>query len=128
MGADVRQARDPRLGAANEGNRAFDVAHRPQYNRKVNRRPSARVPSKAERQIVVAPRLEQGQRAFQMILRFAVLSGEPSRFGAGYADLNRGILALPICSRKACETSTKPEPSSSTSTARAVRGMNLDER
>ena len=30
MGADMRQARDPRLRVANEGNRPSDVAHRPQ--------------------------------------------------------------------------------------------------
>ena len=64
---------------SNEGNRASDVAQRPQRKRQVKHRGNAGVPSKAERQIVVAPGLEQGQRAFQMILRFAILSGEPTR-------------------------------------------------
>ena len=79
VGADMRQARDPRLRVANEGDRPSDVAHRPQCEREVMHRRDARVPSKTEREIVVAPRLEQGQRAFQMVLRFAILSGEPAR-------------------------------------------------
>jgi len=79
MGANMRQARGPRLGGANEENRTSDVAHRPQVEREVKRCPNTCVPSKAERQIVVAPRLEQGQRAFQMTLRFSILTGEPMR-------------------------------------------------
>ena len=79
MGADMRQVRDPRLGTPNERNRASDVAERPQRERQIGHRPNARVPSKAKRQIVVAPRLEQCQRAFQIIPRFAIVSGEPAR-------------------------------------------------
>ena len=37
------------------------------------------VVSEAQRQIVVAPRLEKGERALQMITRFGELSGEPVR-------------------------------------------------
>ncbi len=73
------EARDPRLGAADERNRAFDVAQRPQREREVEHRRDAGVLSEAKGQIVVAAGLEQGERAFQMIARFAILSGEPMR-------------------------------------------------
>jgi hypothetical protein len=40
-----------------------------------------------ERQIVVAPGLEQGESLFEMLPRFSVLSGEPMRH-TGYAMSN----------------------------------------
>ena len=51
--------------------RAPDLADGPQDEREGKHRPEADVMSEAERQIVVAARLEQGERAFQMIARFA---------------------------------------------------------
>ena len=75
--ADMREARDPRLGVADEGNRAPDVAQRPQREREEKHRRDARVLSEAERQIVVAAGLEQGERAFEMMPRFYKLSGKP---------------------------------------------------
>jgi hypothetical protein len=66
-----------RLRAANEGNRAPDVAQRPQGEREVKHCRDAGVLSEAVRQIVIAARLEQFKRAFQMIARFKILSGEP---------------------------------------------------
>ncbi len=51
--------------------------------------------SEAERQIVVAARLEQGERAFQMIARFAVFSGEPMRDpGRAVRDSGLGRIAI----------------------------------
>ena len=64
------EARDPRLSVADEGNRAPDVAQRPQCEREVKHRRDAGVLSEAKGQIVVAPGLEQGERAFQMLARF----------------------------------------------------------
>ena len=72
-------ARDPLPGAADERSRTFDIAERPQRKREVVHRRDAGVLSKAEGQIVVAAWLEQGQRALQMIARFTILSGEPTR-------------------------------------------------
>ena len=62
-----------------EGNRALDLAQRPQCEREIEHRRDAGVVSEAEGQIVVAAGLEQGERAFQMLARFAILSGEPMR-------------------------------------------------
>ena len=45
---------------------------------KIGHRGDAGVRSEAKGQIVVAARLEQGERAFQMIPRFAILAGEPA--------------------------------------------------
>ena len=73
------EARDPLPGAADERSRAFDIAERPQRKREVVHRRDAGVLSEAEGQIVVAAWLEQGQRALQMIARFTILSGEPTR-------------------------------------------------
>ena len=65
--ADMGEACAPRLSVANEGNRAPDVAQRPQCEREVQHCPDARVDSEAERKIVVAPGLEQGQRTLDML-------------------------------------------------------------
>ena len=73
------EARDPRFSVADQGNRAPDVAERPQSKRKVKHRRDAGVGPEAERQIVVASGLEQGESTFEMLTRFAVLSGEPMR-------------------------------------------------
>ena len=74
----------------NEGNRAPDVAQRPQCKREVKHRRDARVLSEAKGQIVVAPGLKQGERAFQMLPRFEVLSGEPMR-DSGHAVSDSGL-------------------------------------
>ena len=55
---------------ADEGNRAPDVAQRPQRERQAQHRRDAGVLPEAKGQIVVAAGLEQGERAFQMIPRF----------------------------------------------------------
>ena len=75
--ADMGEACAPRLSVANEGNRAPDVAQRPQCEREVQHCPDARVDSEAERKIVVAPGLEQGQRTLDMLPRLEKFSGEP---------------------------------------------------
>jgi hypothetical protein len=61
------EARDPGLGAADEGNRASDVAQRPQDKREAKHRRRAGVLAEAKGQIVVSPGLEQGQRALRVI-------------------------------------------------------------
>ena len=73
------ETRDPRLGVADQGNRALDVAHRPQREREVEHRSDAGILSEAKGEIVVTPGLKQRDSAFQMAARFAVLSGEPMR-------------------------------------------------
>ena len=83
-GADVGEARDPRRSIVGQGNRALDVAQRPQRERQENHRRDARILPEAEGQIVVAPGLKQGQRTFQSAPRFEEISGEPMR-GPGYA-------------------------------------------
>src|SRR5271166_3364411 len=75
----MSEACDSRLSTSHEGDRTFDFAERPQCNREIEHRRSAGVISKTERQIVVAPGFEQGERKFQMIARFAILSGKPVR-------------------------------------------------
>ena len=59
------EARDPRLHAVDERNRAIDIAERPRRNREISHRGDAGVRSEAKGQIVVAAGLEQGERAFQ---------------------------------------------------------------
>ena len=61
-----------------ERNRAIDFAERPRRKREIDHRGDAGVLSEAKGQIVVAAGLEQGERAFQMIPRFAILAGEPA--------------------------------------------------
>jgi hypothetical protein len=73
------EARDPRLGVADERNGAPDVAQRPQCEREVEHCCDAGVLAEAKGQIVVAAGLEEGQRVFQVLSRFAKLSGEPTR-------------------------------------------------
>ena len=75
----VREARCPRLGRGNEGNRAFDFAERPQCECEVKHCGDADVVPEAKSEIVVPTRPEQGKRAFQMIARFFVFTGEPVR-------------------------------------------------
>ena|ERR1700722_6036062 len=76
---DMGEARDPRLSVATKGNRALDVAQRPQRQREVVHRCDAGILSEAKGEIVVTPGLKQRDSAFQMAARFAVLSGEPMR-------------------------------------------------
>src|SRR5271154_4471951 len=73
------EARDPRLSVADQGNRAPDVAQRPQREREVQHYCDALVLAEAKGQIVVAPRSEQVESPFELLPRFAVLSGEPMR-------------------------------------------------
>ena len=75
--ADMGEAIAPRLGFGDEGNRACDVAQRPQGEREIQHRRGAGVLPEVERQIVVAPGLEQGESLFEMPSPFAVLAGEP---------------------------------------------------
>ncbi len=77
--ADKGEVRDPRLSVANDGNRAPDVAQWPQREREIKHHRDARVLSEAERQIVIAPGHEQGQRAFQVVARSDVVSSVPMR-------------------------------------------------
>ena len=67
--ADMGEARDPRLARADEGNRAFDLAQRPQCEREHEASRDAGVLSEAKGEIVVPPGLEQGECAFKMIVR-----------------------------------------------------------
>ena len=57
--ADVGEARDPRLGVANERNRAPDVAQGPQRERQPQDCRDAHILPEAEGQIIIAPGLEQ---------------------------------------------------------------------
>ena len=77
------EARDPRLHAVNERNRAIDLAERPQRNRQIDHRADAGVMSEAKGQIVVAAGLEQGERPSKMIPRLAILAGEPASHPGG---------------------------------------------
>ena len=81
--ADMRDARDPLLGAVNEGNRAIDIAERPGRKGQIDYRGDAGVKSKAKGQIVVTAGLEQGERPFQVIPRLAILAGEPACYPSG---------------------------------------------
>jgi hypothetical protein len=75
--ADMRDACCPRPSVVDKGQSARDVAQRPKREREERHRRDTRVLSEAEGQIVVAAGLEQGERAFQMLSRVAVLSSEP---------------------------------------------------
>ena len=81
--ANMRDARDPQMGAVNERNRARNVAQRPQSYCEIEHCGDPGVLSEAKGQIVVAARLEQGERAFQMIARFSVLAGKPAGDAGG---------------------------------------------
>ena len=52
------EVRDPRLSAADQGDRSSDVAHRPYCEREVMHRQDAGVRSKTKSQIIVAAGLE----------------------------------------------------------------------
>ncbi len=54
---DMGEARHPRLSVATKGNRAPDVAHRPQREREVQHRRHAGILSEAKGEIVVTPGL-----------------------------------------------------------------------
>ena len=74
---DMREPRDPRLRCVNEGSRPFDVAQRPQCERKVKHYRHAGVLSEVKGEIVVTRGLKQRERAFQMVACFDVFSGGP---------------------------------------------------
>ena len=88
--ADVGEVRHPRLHAVVERNRAIDLAERPRHYRKMGHCGDAGVWSETERHVVVSTGLEQGERPFEVIPRFAILAGEPasnSGYAAGHAGL-----------------------------------------
>jgi hypothetical protein len=58
------EVRDPSLSAADQGDRAPNVAHRPQCECEVMHRRDTGVVSEAKGEIVVAAGLEQGKRTF----------------------------------------------------------------
>ena len=72
------EARDPRLHASSMSEIARSTSPRG-HNviARIGHRGDAGVVSEAKGQIVVAAGLEQGERAFQMIPRLAILAGEP---------------------------------------------------
>jgi hypothetical protein len=72
---DMREPRDPRLRCVNEASRPFDVAQRPQCERKVKHCRNAGVLSEVKCEIVVPRGLKQRERAFQMVACFDVFSG-----------------------------------------------------
>jgi hypothetical protein len=87
----MREPRDPRLRRVNEGNRAFDVAQRPQCERKVKHYGNAGVLSEVKGEIVVTRGLKQRERAFQMAACFDVFSGGPvGRPEDAMCDAGRG--------------------------------------
>ena len=69
---------DPRLHTIVKRNRAIDLAERPQRGRQIGHRGDAGINSEPKSQIVVAARLEQGERPFEVIPRLAILAGEPA--------------------------------------------------
>jgi hypothetical protein len=74
--ADMCDARDPRLGGPDVGNRTRNVAQLPQWEREMKHRPHAGVISEAKGEIIVTPGLEQRERAFQMVARLDVFTGQ----------------------------------------------------
>ena len=54
----------------------IDFAERPRHNRQIGHRGDSGVWSEAKGQIIVAARPEQGERAFQMLPRLKIVSGE----------------------------------------------------
>ena len=76
--ADMGEARDAKLRVVDKRNR--EIRPRREATRRSQDWPSwrRRGPSEAESQIVVAAGLEQGEGAFQVIPRLAILAGEPA--------------------------------------------------
>ena len=79
----VRKRRHTRQHLRDERSRSIDLAGGPQRKREKAHRGDAGVLSETERQIVVAPGLEQGQRPFEMLSRLAILPGEPASHSGG---------------------------------------------
>ena len=77
------EARDPRLHAIHERNRAIDLPERPRNNRQAGHRGDTGVPREAKGQIIVTAGFEQGERAFQMTPRLAILASEPASHPSG---------------------------------------------
>jgi hypothetical protein len=65
----VGDAGDSRIGVADEGHRAVDLAELPQCEREVQHRLDARVGSETKGEAIVPSRLEQRERLFQMLAR-----------------------------------------------------------
>src|SRR6516162_11104916 len=89
-GVRVCEAHDPRIHALNQRNSLINLAERPQHECEIGHGGHAKVHPEAKRQIVVAPGLEQGESTFEMLPRFAVLSGEQMR-GSGRAMSGSGL-------------------------------------
>jgi hypothetical protein len=99
----IGEARDPRLGGADEGSRAPDLAHWPQREREVKHRPDAAVISEPERQIVVTSGLEQGERAFEARIGVDEFSGEPvGHTGDAMRDAGFGRIGSRLDVREEC--------------------------
>ena len=73
----IGQARDPRSHPLDERNRPIDLAESPQREGQIGHRGNSWVRSESKRHFVVAPGLEQRERAFQVIPRFGKFSREP---------------------------------------------------
>ena len=115
------QARDPRLLRR----RMSEIA-RPTspsgHNamRQVGHRRDAGVPSEAKGEIVVAAGLEQGKRAFQMILRLAIFSGEPASDPGG-AMGDAGLGRIRASPRRRRGRPSRAPASTATRRARSCR-------
>ena len=79
----MRDAFDALVRLLRESDRARNVAQTPQDNREEKRCSNTGVLSEAKGDIVVPARLEQGDRAFEMLSRLAILASEPMG-GAGH--------------------------------------------
>ena len=68
--AAIRDGGETRPSVFGQGHGALDVAERPQGHRRAQQDGGADVNPEAKGQIVVAARLEQGERAFEIVARF----------------------------------------------------------
>ena len=83
----MRDAFDALVRLLRESDRARNVAQNPQDNREEKRCSNTGVLSEAKGDIVVPAGLEQGDRAFEMLSRLAILAGEPmGRAGHAMGD------------------------------------------
>jgi len=88
----MRDVREPFVSALDKGDRATDVAQRPERKREVQQGADAGVLPETKGKIVVAPGHEQGQRPLEMLSRLVKLPGKPmsnSRRPMGDACLRR---------------------------------------
>ena len=66
------------MQAINERKRVIDLAESPRHIRQKAHRRDTGIQSETKSQIIIAARLEQGERAFKMISRLAILAGKPA--------------------------------------------------